>query len=351
MPLLVFVKRGKRLGEFLTIPYTLIDEVLSLSDVPAYVSPIHVSGVSAVLLTPAQVKAISVRNTDAINSDVAALVSSIVTSTNTDVDVYLAILPNERSVVDSDVVFANASILVDQDILENITDYSSSEAVYTGEKHVAQKDLDVTFAPVYAPNAQTRNNPTKFNSTPISSDAELVGQSVQKVTLTPVQHTKASVSVAYTEASLTAIVAEHRSVTYTLFWLPPVPVQIATSLYAQQMQTKSDFAITSSAIVGTDRVSLSHSEAISSQVIAHAIEVQYAELTPIQHVPRTFSSAISLKVIFPESGAVASEAYSAFIVMALQRDTGSCGAYSVSSDSLCLSLSTTTNPVSSTATA
>ena len=37
MPLLMFVKRGKRLGEFLTVPYTLIDEVLSLSDVPAYV--------------------------------------------------------------------------------------------------------------------------------------------------------------------------------------------------------------------------------------------------------------------------------------------------------------------------
>jgi len=351
MPLLVFVKRGKRLGEFLTIPYTLIDEVLSLSDVPAYIKPIQVSGMSAILLTPAQVKDISLHNTDLVSSDNAVLVSSILASTDTDVDAYLAILPSEMSVVGSDTVFTYASIFVDKDILENITDYSSSEAVYTGEKHLTQKELDVTFAPVYTPSTQLRNSAPKFNLVPVAADPEIASQSMQRVALTPIQQTEAPVSAAYTETSSTAIAVEHRSVTYTLFWLPPVPVQISAALYTQLMQTKSHVALESSSIVGSNRVSLNHLEAVSPEVLAHAVEVQYVESTPIQHVPRTFSTAVSLRVIFPESGAVASEAYSAFIVMMLQRDTNPCGAYTVSSEPIVLSLSTDTNPVSSTATA
>ena len=90
---------------------------------------------------------------------------------------------------------------------------------------------------------------------------------------------------------------------------------------------------------------------MNSNTLNKSLDVKYVEFTPVVQVPRTFSTAVALKVLFPESGAVASEAYSAFIVMALERNTNACGSYSVSADSLVLSLSTTTNPVASTATA
>jgi mRNA-degrading endonuclease toxin of MazEF toxin-antitoxin module len=351
MPLLVFVKRGKRLGEFLTIPYTLIDEVLSLSDVPAYVSPIKVTGVSAVLLTPAQVQHISVSNTDKFLSDSAVLVKAILTSNTDEFDAYLAMLPTDTVAPNDDVQFSCTSVLVDEDILRNLDIDTTFTPIYPIAFQKTQGELDASDMPVVARQVVAYNPTVKIASVPVVAKSETATQKEADSSNTPIAPELEVYVGDNVKHSLTPADIEHREVTYTLFWLPPVPILIGTSVYDNEPKSRTDEAVVCALLQTQSDVDSTTLTSMQYKAYQYVSDVKYVKLTPIVPVPKQFSTALSLKVIFPEAGAVASEAYAASLVLSIQRDTSAVSASNMASEYLVLSLSTTTNPVSSTATA
>ena len=352
MPILMFVKRGKRLGEFLTSPYTVSDSVLNVSALSAYVSSLSVRGVSSELRYSAQFTPSTVCGAYGVSHDEAVTVHKLSVRNSEDVDAYLVVLPAEQILKDVGSTFTHASILVDAEIAQNAIETFPLSAVEFEDYALQQANFEVTDLPAYV-EAQllTLVDSGMFRLESVAALKSTSAQDLAQTICVPVVEVNTNVPASIAEHSATSIKPDRASVSYTLFWLPPVPIHIEVSSYAVSVEQNSRLPAHTSPIGAPCSVRRDSDSAWSPSQSVKRLSLVHRRSAQIVQTPSLFRTAISLKVKFPESGTVESQAYSDYIAMTIQGDTNPVGANDKNSAAVMLSLSTETNAVSSAASA
>ena len=352
MPLLLIVRKGKKLGGFLPKAFKFKTSNLVQSDLMAYIQAIDFNTVELIQSDYKAIASATIQNSMLVSEAVAALSSGTVTN-DPQVDFYLAVLPTERQLMNSGSVLDFKAIVLDQRLVTNAVENSSYFNAWLAAAYFDNSVANDSDVAVFIPSLGLSLSITEINHSHSYVVPKVYLSDLKETTIQPrpsfivpdnfkmtagflsdphtfveAKFTTNEVVTSPDKAAVTKVTAVSsnysntndipvlgipQSVIYTLTWYPPIPVPIAARSYLDftMREGDSDRPIDSTANSFVMQNGIWSVRPITERSTAY---VQTPSLitdrkTWIQ--AKTFNMKITVTTLDALTGSVASQAYSA----------------------------------------
>lgn len=338
MPLLMIVKRGKKLGSFLKGDgYRFISDLGYEQDRPFALDPSTFSGYVLVSVSHLHVPELKTVNGMVLADAVPALIQNRVLLNSDQVDYYLAIKPTERTLTQNITELDFTALWIDHEVLSQDLDAVSfvpapiqTRSIYQQLSAALNVPMSVMSFNIPNTNKYVTDKPvsisssiwnqvqvveTNLKSTPMEVSASSWGLSGVYDSDTPVLLPVSTYKVEVDTVSDTPVLLPNNIVAYTLRWLPPIPVRTQETWYQNQM-----YESTSTAVVNFVQFFTQDLEAQTPKPLpvfksgyVNSDKLQVDRPAPVRS--KIFNTLIKVEVLPNLTGSVTTQAYSNYSII------------------------------------